>query len=136
VHEEKQDIIESMNRTKATIDILGRLARDAEISYTQEGLPILSFTLVTEDSKKTLEEWETIPSFWDIQLLGKYGERIQPHMKKGRYVSCTGKARIDHWVYEGKDYTKVKVVALHIAVLPDMQHHEVGQEDEEEGKEL
>jgi single-stranded DNA-binding protein len=132
VQEEKQDIIESMNRTKATIDILGRLARDAEISYTPEGLPILSFTLVTEDSRKTLEEWETIPSFWDIQLLGKYGERIQPHMKKGRYVSCTGKARIDHWVYEGKDYTKVKVVAFHIAILPDVQRPEPEEHEEEE----
>lgn len=132
MHEEKQDIIESMNRTKTTIDILGRLARDAEISYTQEGLPILSFTLVTEDSKKTLEEWETIPSFWDIQLIGKYGERIQPHMKKGRYVSCTGKARIDRWVYEGKDYTKVKVVAFHIAIMPDVQRKESEEHEEED----
>lgn len=107
-----------MSGTKATIDLIGRLARDAELKYTTGGSAALHFTLVTADSRKKDDKWEEYPSFWDITLWGKAGEKLVNYMTNGRLISCLGKARIDQWTHNDQPHLKVKVDAVQVTLLP------------------
>lgn len=64
----------------------GRLGRDAELRYTQDSKPVLNFSLAVDtgwgDKKETL--WV------DCALWGERGEKLQPHLVKGKQLTLSG----------------------------------------------
>lgn len=85
-----------------TITIAGRLTRDAEFRRTQNGEPVLGFSVAVDDGygerKSTL--------FFDCSLWGKRGEALTPHLKKGGSVTVSGDfGKREH---DGKTYLTIR----------------------------
>tara|TARA_Y100000310_G_scaffold6425_1_gene7234 strand:- start:144 stop:503 length:360 start_codon:yes stop_codon:yes gene_type:complete len=81
-----------MSVNKATI--IGRLAQDPELKYTQTGSAVVNFTLVTNEKYKTktagtVEEAQ----FHKCFAWGKTAELIGEYLSKGRETYIEGKIK-------------------------------------------
>lgn len=92
--------------------ISGNLARDAEMKYSNGGLPICNFTVVANTNKKKGDEWESYANFFDCTIFGKTAESLHPYLVKGKLVFIDGKLEQQRWETDGIKRSKV-------AILPD-----------------
>lgn len=83
--------------------LIGRLTKDAELRYTQEGLAIARFTLAVDKEKKK-EEGATA-DFINITAFSKLAENIEKYTGKGKLIAING--RIETGSYEKKEGEKV-----------------------------
>lgn len=75
---------------------------DPELRYTQNGQPVCTFKVVTDESYKDRDGNTVERSEWhNIVVWGKAGEIIAQYMKKGRQIYLEG--RIQTRKYEDKE---------------------------------
>jgi single-strand DNA-binding protein len=75
---------------------------DPELRYTQNGQPVCTFKLVTDEGYKDRDGNQVERSEWhNIVFWGKAGEIISQYMKKGRQIYIEG--RIQTRKYEDKE---------------------------------
>ena len=100
--------------------IKGRLTRSAELKYTQNQKPFVSFSIAVNESVKdgTTGEWSSRANYFDVTAWGKYGEAVAKYMTKGREILIGGHLRQDRWTnQEGKTQTRVGIVADNFELL-------------------
>lgn len=69
-----------------TITIAGTIGKDAVLRRTQGGEPVLGFSVAVDDGYG-----ENKSTMWfDINLWGKRGQSLEPHLKKGVKVAVSG----------------------------------------------
>lgn len=100
-----------------SVNLIGRLVRDSEISYTAGGYPICKFAIAVNHSRKQGEEWIEEASFFDIALWGKRGEALSTYLSKGKQVGITGELRQDRWEKDGVKRSKVYIECRGIQLL-------------------
>lgn len=74
--------------------LLGRLARDPEVRYTQsaEPLAVCSFAVaVDRPYSKNRQEGEPTADFINCVCFGKRGENINQYFRKGNRIAVTGR---------------------------------------------
>jgi len=88
------------------LTIVGRIGRDPELRFTQDGKAVANFSVATDhgrdDNKKTT--WHNIVAF------GTMAENAVRSFTKGTRVICSG--RLDVSEYETKDGEKKKKTEL------------------------
>ena len=86
-----------------SITIAGRLGKDATLRRTQDGDPVLGFSVAVEH--RAGKEKSTM--WFECAIWGKRGESLAQYLTKGTCVAVTG----DFWTreYEGKTYLQVRV---------------------------
>lgn len=94
-----------------SINIVGRLTRDAEVKYTQGGAAIVSASIANGYSKKVGDSWENQTNFYDVTMFGKFAESMSKHMTKGKQIAITGCIRQETWEKDGEKRSKVKIIA-------------------------
>lgn len=71
----------------------GRLAADAELKYTGNGEPVLSFRVASDigygERKST--------NWFQCQIWGKRGESLQQYLAKGQQVTVYGQLTLREW---------------------------------------
>lgn len=76
-----------------SISFDGRLAADAELRYTRDNDPILSFRVASDigygDRKST--------NWFDCQVWGKRAEALADYLKKGQQVTVYGQLTLREW---------------------------------------
>lgn len=95
--------------------LIGNLCRDPELSYTTNGKPLCKFSIACNRKYKVGDEWKQEPSFFDITVWGKLGEKAGTKLKKGQSILVEGRLQQDRW--QGKDNktrSKVHVVANNV----------------------
>ena len=97
--------------------LIGRLTRDAEMKYTNGGMPVSRFSLAVNRRKKSGDNWTDEANFFDIVLFGKSAESINRFLVKGKQVSVEGELRQDRWEQEGQKRSKIEIVAQNIQLL-------------------
>jgi single-strand DNA-binding protein len=97
--------------TSATVVLIGRLSRDAELKYLPSGSGVLNFSVVTSKSRKDGDTWKEIPSFWDCAMFVGDVERKAEKMKKGTGVRVIGEQEIQEYQKDGQTVRKVKITA-------------------------
>jgi len=90
--------------------LIGRLTRDAELSYTQNGYALLKFSIAVNRNRKQGDQWVEEASFFDVTVFGRQGEAIANYMTKGKQVGVEGQLRQDRW--ESQDGTRRSKVAI------------------------
>lgn len=105
-----------------TVTLEGRLASDPELRFTQDGKPVVSFTIVTSDSKRVGEQWEDRDtSFWRCTAWDAMAEHINSTLAKGMAVVAVAKMRERE--YQTKDGEKRKSVDFTVnAIGPSLRH--------------
>lgn len=101
-----------MNRTI----LVGRLTKDPELKYTQNGVAVVSFTLAVNRPFKN--DGEQQADFINIVAWRKTAENVANYLNKGSLAGVDG--RIQTRNYEGQDGRRVyvtEVVADQVAFL-------------------
>lgn len=73
--------------------IAGRLTKDAILRYTADGTPVLGFTVATDVGYGEKKHGV----FIGCTIWGKRGEALDPHLKKGKQVTCIGEGDLRKW---------------------------------------
>lgn len=79
--------------------LLGRLAGDPEVRYTNGGMAICKAALAVDRRYKDRNtgEWNTEVSFIDIAIFGKRGEAFAGNHARGDLAFVDGSLRQDRW---------------------------------------
>ncbi len=99
--------------------ILGRLGRDPEVRYTQDGRAIANFSVATSEEwkdkdsgeKKERTEWHRIVAF------GRLGEICGEYLSKGRQVYVEGRLQTRSWEKDGVTRYTTEIVAANMQML-------------------
>ena len=99
--------------------LIGRLGKDPEIRYTQDGSPVANFSLATSDfwtdksgTRQEKTEWHNIVAWKRLADLSKH------YLAKGRQVFVEGRIRTRDW--DDKDGNKrrtTEIIANQIVLL-------------------
>ncbi|MGE4300845.1 MAG: single-stranded DNA-binding protein [Victivallaceae bacterium] len=88
--------------------VMGHLARNPELKYTQSGSPICEITIAVSRKSKDRED----VCFVDIVVWGKAGESCQKYLTKGKCAMVDGYLKQDTWTdNSGNRRSKIRIVA-------------------------
>jgi len=97
--------------------LVGRLTRDCELRSTPQGTSVCRFSVAVNRRKRTGDRWEDEVSYFDVVLWGKSADTLKPYLLKGRQVSIEGELRQNRWEQDGKNNSKIEVVANNVQLL-------------------
>jgi single-strand DNA-binding protein len=103
----------------------GNMVRDPLLRTTPNGKQVCNFTIATNRFYKHDANMEKEVGFFDVEAWGKLAESSTAHGRKGRGVRVVGRLKQDRWAgSDGKNHTKVAIVAEHIEYHPDFRKAE------------
>jgi single-strand DNA-binding protein len=100
--------------------IIGRLGRDPEVRYTQDGTCIANLAIATSESHKDRNTGERKESTeWHrVVLFGRLGEIAGEYLKKGSLVYLEGRLRTRKWQNkDGQDQYTMEIVGSEMKML-------------------
>ena len=93
---------------------IGRLVRDPELDYTQDGIERCKFSIaVDRDYQKDKVD------FINIVTWRKTAEHCNKYLSKGRIIAVQGALRIDPFKKDGKTTYYTTINAQKVSFLPD-----------------
>lgn len=109
--------------------IIGRLGRDPELRYTQEGKPVCSMSAATDESYTDRNGEKVERTEWHrIVVYGKTAENCARYLAKGSLVYVEGALQTRKWQNaEGQDRTTTEIRAHHVQFLERRNAGEKGQ---------
>lgn len=95
--------------------LMGRLARDPEVRYSQGAEPVAVARYTLAVDRKFKRQGEQEADFINCVAFGKTGEFAEKHFKKGQMVSIVGRIQVRSWEdREGKrNWTTEVIVGEH-----------------------
>ena len=111
-----------------SILVEGNLVKDPNTKTLASGNQVCDFTLATNRYYKAGEQGlEEEVSYFDVEAWARLGTTCAQYLKKGRGVRVVGRLKQDRWTDpEGKQKTKVKIVAEHVEFSPKKQSGKSG----------
>lgn len=110
---------------------IGRLTRDAEVSYTPGGTAVAKFTIAVNRRVKNGDGWADEANYFDVQVFGKAAESLKPYLTKGKMIGVDGYLKQDRWEKDGQKFSKVTINANDIQLLtPKDKNQDAGYGDE------
>ncbi len=97
--------------------LVGRLTRNAELKYTNNGAAVSKFSIAINQRRKKDDQWVDESHFFDIVLWGKGAEAINQYLVKGKQVGIEGQLRQDRWEQDGQSRSKVEIFATNVMLL-------------------
>lgn len=90
--------------------IIGRITRDIELKATSSGAHFARFSIASNRSVKTGDEWKDEAGFFDCVAWGKTAESIQRFFSKGSRIIIDGSLRWSSWEADGQKRSKVEIL--------------------------
>jgi len=97
--------------------IVGRLTRDAELKFTNNGTPVCKFSIANNQRRKKEDQWVDEAHFFEVALWGKQAESINQYLKKGKQIGVEGQLRQDRWEQNGQARSRVEINASNVQLL-------------------
>lgn len=98
-----------------SVNLIGRLTKDAELSYTGAGSAILNFSIAVDHRKKS--DGTTDTSFFNCKSFGKLADTLHPYLTKGKQVGVKGYLKQDRWEKDGQKQSRVCINCDEIELL-------------------
>ena len=95
--------------------LIGRLTKDPELRFTQNGSPYCQFTVACDRPSKDGDSKEA--DFIQCQVWGSQAENLAKYMAKGRQIAVEGNIRVDSMERNGERSWYTKVVCQRIEYL-------------------
>ena len=121
-----------------SVVLLGRLTRDPQLRYVNNGAPVCTFSVATNHryTKADGQKAESV-TFVDVDVWRRLAELCSQCLKKGRQVLVTGMLKQDRWTdaKTQQPRSKLKVVAREVKFIgprPDQEPKPDGAESEPE----
>ena len=101
------------------IILAGNITRDIKMSYTPNQTAVADFGLAVNRkyTKKDGGEVDEV-CFIDVVAFGKTAETIDKYLGKGDPILLEGRLDFSQWEYEGKKYSKHKMIIENFQFLP------------------
>jgi len=99
------------------VALVGRVTRDAELTYTSTGTAKCNFSIAVNRSVKKGEAWTDEASFFDITLWDKRATGLQKYLVKGTQVAVKGELRQERWEKDGQKYSKVAIAVENVQLI-------------------
>ena len=100
------------------VTLTGRLTRDAELKYTQNGGAIVRFSMAVNRSKRNADgSWADEASYFDCVYFGKGAESVNSYLSRGRQVAVSGELRQSRWEQDGQTRSRVEVFVNNLSLL-------------------
>ena len=106
----------SLNR----VMIIGNLGRDSEIRYTPSGVPVVNFSLATDESYIDRDGNRQEHVAWHrIVTTGKLALTCREYLKKGRQAFVEGRIRYAQWDdgSDGRKHHRTEIIASRVQFL-------------------
>ncbi len=99
--------------------LVGRLTRDCTLRYTQNGSPIISFTVAVNRAKRNADgSWSDEASFVDCTYFNQNAQNLSQFLTKGRQVAISGELRQSKWEgQDGQSRSKLEVIVNTLNLL-------------------
>ena len=105
--------------------IIGYLGQDPEIRYTSTGLPVVNFSVATDEQYTDNEGKRHERTEWHrVVAIGKLGLTCHQYLKKGRQVFVEGRLHNREWESNGHVGRRTEVIATRVQFLgspPDVK---------------
>lgn len=90
---------------------MGRLTKDPEVRYTQNNMPVASFSIAV-NRRFAKENDEVKADFFNVIAWNKTGEFVSKYFKKGQQIAVVGKLQNRNWTdQQGLKHYATDVVA-------------------------
>lgn len=101
------------------IVVVGNLGRDPELRYTPQGTAVCSFTMATNERRKSQAgEQQDITTWFRVTVWGKQAETVSKYLTKGRNVYVEGRLHVGEWSdKEGKQRYTLEVNASDVRFI-------------------
>jgi single-strand DNA-binding protein len=99
--------------------LIGRLTRDPELRYTQNGTAVVEFGLAMNRNYTTADgQKKEDTCFVTVIMWQKKAEIISQYMRKGRQIFIEGRLELDSWqTSDGQKRSKLRVVGSNFQFL-------------------
>ena len=119
-----------MNNLNSVL-IEGNMVRDPLSRSTSKGTMVCNFTIASNRYYKQDTNFEKEVGFFDVETWGKLADVCSSHGRKGRGVRVVGRLKQDRWTgNDGKNHTKVAIVAEHVEYRSDFKKNEESAADD------
>jgi len=113
--------------------LLGNLGQEPEIRYTPAGMPVVNFSVATDEAYLDKEGKRQQRAEWHrVVVAGKLALVCREYLKRGRQVFVEGRLRTREWESNGATNRRTEIVASRVQFLgaPPSEHAETnGKED-------
>lgn len=99
------------------VTVVGRLTRDAEISYLPSGAAVAKISIAVNRSRKNGDQWVEDVSYFDSAVFGKTAENLKPYLSKGKQIGLEGHLKQDRWEKDGQKFSKISIIADNVQLL-------------------
>lgn len=100
-----------------SVALVGRLTRDAELSYLPSGMAVAAMSVAVNRSRRENDQWIEEANFFDISYFGKSAEALKQYLTKGKQIAVQGALKQDRWEKDGQKFSKVRIVANSVQLL-------------------
>ena len=100
-----------------SVTLVGRLTRDAELSYLQSGTAVAAMSVAVNRSRRDGDQWINEVNYFDVSYFGKPAESVKPYLTKGKQIAVQGALKQDRWEKDGQKFSKVRIMANSIELL-------------------
>ncbi len=98
--------------------IIGHLGQDPEIRYTPTGLPVVNFSVATDEAYVDKEGKRQERVEWHrVVVIGKPALTCHEYLRKGRQVFAEGRLRTREWESNGTNGRRTEIVASRVQFL-------------------
>lgn len=109
----------------ASVTLLGRMVKDAEVRFASSGTAVVQFGVAVEFTTGRGDDAKKTVSFFDVVSFGKAGEAFAERAKKGTTVAVIGRLQQRTWEQDGAKRSKVEIVAERV-FLDDRKNGSTG----------
>jgi single-strand DNA-binding protein len=100
------------------VTLIGNVTGDPELKATQQGKPICTFGLATNERFKDANgEQKEIPEFHNVVVWDKFATLVGEKLKKGSGIFLRGRIKTRSWEKDGVKHYKTEIVAKEIIFL-------------------
>lgn len=99
------------------VALVGRVTKDAELSYTSSGTAKCVFAVAVNRRVKKGETWADEASFFDITLWAKTAENMKQYLVKGQQVALSGELEQQRWEKDGQKHSKIALANVSVQLV-------------------
>jgi single-strand DNA-binding protein len=98
--------------------VTGNLTRDPELRHTPSGTPVCKLRIAVNTRRKSGDQWEDKPNYFDVTVWGAQGENCSTYLVKGRPVAISGRLEWREWQNDNGDKRQaVEIIAETVQFL-------------------
>ncbi len=99
--------------------LIGRLGRDPEIRYSQQGLAVVNFSIATSEqwTDKTSGDRQEKTEWHRIVVFGKQAETCEKYLSKGSQIYIEGRLQTRNYEKDGQTHYTTEIVASNFQFL-------------------